>query len=165
MDKVEAIEMMRAELIKMVNERCDALIQVIQKGECEKIPDLNVLEYGLAWSTPSILKGKKPLAVKFRDGDRIETNTWKKVAQTILEDCNSNQDMHERLMQLRGIITGKQRIILGKDSGVMDVPLKIDEELYFEAKFDTESLLNVLVQKILEPVGYDYNRAIIEYKN
>lgn len=99
MDKVEAIEMMRAELIKMVNERCDALIQVIQKGECEKIPDLNVLEYGLAWSAPSILKGKKPLAVKFRDGDRIETNTWKKVAQTILEDCNSNQDMHERLME------------------------------------------------------------------
>lgn len=35
----------------------------------------------------------------------------------------------------------------------MDVPIKVDEELYFEGKFDTEAMLNMLEKKVLEPQG------------
>lgn len=32
----------------------------------------------------------------------------------------------------------------------MDVPIKVDQELYFEGKFDTEAMLNMLEKKVLE---------------
>jgi len=52
--------------------------------------------------------------------------------------------MHERLMQLRDKVFGRQRIIFGKVPEEMDVPLQIDKDLYFEAKFDTETLLTMM---------------------
>ena len=71
--------------------------------------------------------------------------------------------MHERLMQLRDKVAGRHRIILGSSSAGMDVPLKIDEDMFFEGKFDTESLMIVLTKRVLEPVGYDYSRIRICY--
>lgn len=62
--------------------------------------------------------------------------------------------MHERPMQLRGKVFGRQRTILGKDPAGMDAPIQIDKDLYFEAKFDTEALLTMMEKKVLEPVGY-----------
>lgn len=47
----------------------------------------------------------------------------------------------------------------------MDVPIKIDEGLYFEVKFDTEALLTMMTKKVLEPIGYDYSQIIIQYTN
>lgn len=52
--------------------------------------------------------------------------------------------MHERLIQLRGKVFGRQRTILGKFPERMDVPIQIDKDLYFEAKFDTEALLTMM---------------------
>ena len=68
-----------------------------------------------------------------------------------------------RLMQLRGKVFGRQRTILGRDPAGMDVPIQIDKELYFEAKFDTEALLTMMEKKVLEPVGYDFSGIIIQY--
>lgn len=45
----------------------------------------------------------------------------------------------------------------------MDVPIQIDKELYFEAKFDTEALLTIMERKILEPIGYDFSEIMIQY--
>ena len=47
--------------------------------------------------------------------------------------------------------------ILGSSPEEMDVPIKVDEELYFEGKFDTEAMLNMLEKKVLEPAGVDYS--------
>lgn len=58
---------------------------------------------------------------------------------------------------------GRQRIILGKSAEEMDVPIKIDEGLYFEGKVDTEALLTMMTKKVLEPIGYDYSQIIIQY--
>lgn len=66
-------------------------------------------------------------------------------------------------MQLSGKVAGRQRIILGKSAEEMDVPLKIDEALYFEGKFDIEALLTMMTKKVLEPIGYDYSQIIIQY--
>lgn len=66
-------------------------------------------------------------------------------------------------MRLSGKVAGRQRIILGKSAEEMNVPLKIDEEIYFEGKFDTEALLTMMFKKVLEPVGYDYSQIIIQY--
>ena len=37
----------------------------------------------------------------------------------------------------------------------MNVPLKIDDDLYFEGKFDSEYLMKMMTERVLNPVGYD----------
>lgn len=50
---------------------------------------------------------------------------------------------------------GHSRAILGAAPGNMDHPLKIGEGLYLESKYDTQTLLYVLVERVLPPIGYD----------
>ena len=44
-------------------------------------------------------------------------------------------------------VAGRWRTILGSSPEEMDVPIKVDEELYFEGKFDTEAMLNMLEKR------------------
>lgn len=44
----------------------------------------------------------------------------------------------------------------------MDSPIKIDDGIYMETKFDTESLLKVLTGRIFNAVGYDYSGIRLE---
>lgn len=163
MDYIEMVEKMREELIQMVNRKCDAMIQGYQNREQIACSENRVMESELAWIAPATLKGKKTIGLEFTSGVSVKTPTWKCVVQTIMQHCNSQPDMHERLMQLSGKVAGRQRIILGKSAEEMNVPLKIDEGLYFEGKFDTEALLTMMIKKVLEPVGYDYSQIIIQY--
>lgn len=162
MDYIKMLEEMQKELLSVSN-RCDALISWYQnQGEIVDSEPI-IAERELAWTSPATFKGKKPVAVKFASGETIETSTWLKLVQTILQHCNKQPDMHERLLQLRDKVAGRQRIILGSSAAGMDVPLKIDEDMYFEGKFDTEALLIMLTKRVLEPVGYDYTRIRIRY--
>ena len=106
-------------------------------------------------------KGRKPLELRLPSGDIIPVKTWKNVAQIILDDCNADSERHEILMQLRQVTSGRDRKILSNTPKGMDSPLKIDDNLYFESKFDTESLLNVLKGKVLNPTGYDTRNVYI----
>jgi hypothetical protein len=163
MDYIEKVEQIREELIQMVNWKCDAMLQMYQNGSQIACSENRVMESKLAWIAPTTLKGKKPIGLKFASGVSVKTPTWKSVVQTIMQHCNSQPDMHERLMKLSGKVAGRQRIILGKSAEEMDVPIKIDEGLYFEGKFDTEALLTMMTKKVLEPIGYDYSQIIIQY--
>ena len=109
------------------------------------------------------LKGKRPLEVQCALGEWIETPTWGKVAQKIVQTCNEQPDVHERFMEMCGKVAGRWRTILGSSPEEMDVPIKVDEELYFEGKFDTEAMLNMLEKKVLEPAGVDYSSIKIRY--
>lgn len=95
--------------------------------------------------------------------NRRGTPTWRKVAQKILQTCNEQPDIHERFMEMCGKVAGRWRTILGSSPEEMDVPIKVDEELYFEGKFDTEAMLNMLEKKVLEPTGVDYSSIKIRY--
>lgn len=163
MKYIELIEEIREELLQIVNQRCDALLWMYQNGEQNNYSWAETRECRLAWISPATLKGKRPLSLTFPSGETVATPTWKKLAQTILKHCNEQPDMHERLMQLRGKVFGRQRIILGEFPERMDVPIRIDQDLYFEAKFDTEALITMMERKILEPVGYDFSEIVIQY--
>lgn len=163
MKYIELIEEIREELLQIVNQRCDALLWMYQNGEQNNYSWVETRECRLAWISPATLKGKRPLSLTFPSGETVATPTWKKLAQTILKHCNEQPDMHERLMQLRGKVFGRQRIILGEFPERMDVPIRIDQDLYFEAKFDTEALITMMERKILEPVGYDFSEIVIQY--
>lgn len=163
MDYIEMVEKIRRELLQEVNWRCDALIRNYQEEEQGISSRSEDQKRALAWVSPATLKGKRPVSLTFASGETVATPTWKKVVQTILKHCNEQPDMHERLMQLRGKVFGRQRTILGKVPEEMDVPLQIDKDLYFEAKFDTEALLTMMERKVLEPVGYDFSGILIQY--
>ena len=122
-----------------------------------------IRESSLITVSPAELKGKRPLAVQFASGEWIETPTWRKVAQKILQTCNEQPDIHEKFMEMCGKVAGRWRTILGSSPEEMDVPIKVDEELYFEGKFDTEAMLNMLEKKVLEPAGVDYSSIKIRY--
>lgn len=112
---------------------------------------------------PARFKGEKPMAILFSDGRRIETNTWRKLVKTILEDCGAIPECRERLKQWRQVLHGPQRWVLHSDPSEMNVPLKIADGLYFEGYFDTEFLFRQLTQA-LELAGYDYTGLAIELR-
>ena len=43
----------------------------------------------------------------------------------------------------------------------MRSPVQIDEALYVETHYDTETLLRILTTRILDEVGYDYSKIKI----
>lgn len=162
MNYEQLIEELREEMLQLVNTKCDALLQMHQSGELRTNMKDTIRESSLITVSPAELKGK-PLAVQFARGEWIETPTWRKVAQKILQACNEQPDIHERFMEMCGKVAGRWRTILGSSPEEMDVPIKVDEELYFEGKFDTEAMLNMLEKKVLEPTGVDYSSIKIRY--
>ena len=67
-------------------------------------------------------------------------------------------------MQLRYMVSGNSRWILADTDQCLDVGIKVDEELYFEGKFDTEYLLKMMTERIFEKVGYPYEMIEIEVR-
>lgn len=88
-------------MLQLVNTKCDALLQMYQSGELRTDMKDTIRESSLITVSPAELKGKKPLAVQFARGEWIETPTWRKVAQKILQACNEQPDIHERFKSSR----------------------------------------------------------------
>ena len=114
---------------------------------------------------PGFFKGKTAVAVIFPDGVRVETPTWKKLAEVILKRCNDDTVKHNALMELRNHIQGRSRKLLGNGNAGMRSPIKIDRGLYMEAHYDTESLLRIMKTRILDAVGYDYRNIQVAIRN
>ncbi len=156
MDKetqLQHIEESRQRTHKMIDEQYDALIKKIESGEPITISKYTPERMSLMTS-PRLFKGHKPSEIIFPDGRSVETKTWREAVTDILQDCNADEQMHDTLMYLRGRTAGRLRYILSHDPEELDVPLKIDEGLYFEGKFDTEYLLKMLTERVLKPSGY-----------
>ena len=95
MNYEQLIEELREEMLQLVNTKCDALLQMYRSGEMHTDKRDTIRESSLITVSPAELKGKRPLAVQFAPGEWIETPTWRKVAQKILQTCNEQPDIHE----------------------------------------------------------------------
>lgn len=135
----------------ILNTACGDLTQYLEEGICAK-PLL---------APASMFKGTRPTAVILPRQGKVEAATWQNVVRAILLDCDSDPARHQRLMTLRNRIAGNFRWLLSDKPENLRTPLKINEGLYFEGKFDTEALLQSLMKKLLEPVGYDYSGIAI----
>ena len=140
-----------------INVRLSAMIDAMKLGE-EQLPSERKLPL---FVSPALFKGLKPVSLTFPDGREIAVSKWRDLATVLLQDCNADEACHENLHNMCGKVYGRNRIILGHDPLGMDVPLKVDEDIYFEGKFDTESLLKVLTERVLRPAGYDYRFVTI----
>ena len=107
MNYEQLIEELREEMLQLVNTKCDALLQMYRSGEMHTDKRDTIRESSLITVSPAELKGKRPLAVQFASGEWIETPTWRKVAQRILQTCNEQPDIHERFMEMCGKVAGR----------------------------------------------------------
>lgn len=148
---IELLEESRSRMHRLIDERYDELLGSLADGRrISEKPRTMALT-----SSPFLFKGEKPVSLTMRDGRTIPTPTWKSVALAVLKDCNNEPEMHQRLMNLRGSVAGRTRFILSANHDDMNVPLKIDDDLYFEGKFDSEYLMKMMTERVLNPVGYD----------
>ncbi len=162
---LQIIEENRKQIHRLVDEKFDSLIQRITNTDELTVNQSMYERHVSLVSEPSAFKGMKPVSVILPDGEEVITPTWKKAALAVLQDCNSNAFRHEMMMRLRGSVAGRFRIILGSDPSKMDVPLKIDNDLYFEGKFDTEYLIKMMTERVLKPTGYEYSGVVIHMRN
>ena len=155
------IERIRRECRQLVDSKFDALTsRVLEEGGAELKEDERVLTLA---AMPSAFKGKKPVSLILPGGAEVNTPSWKKAVTAILQDCNSNPRRHKWMLELRGRVFGNFRPLLAKTPEGMGAPLKIDEGLYWESKFDTEAMLRNLTDKLLSKVGYDYQGVVVRY--
>lgn len=169
MDVITELQTLREELIREIDAKIDQMIEKLQREQPEApqreyVPARNYESiYPLSIGT-GIFKGKRPTGVIFPNGERVESPTWKKVMEEILKDCCKDQTKLQLLLNLRGKILGRNRVLLGSETGKMRSPIKIDDALYVETHYDAETLLRILTTRILDEVGYDYSRIQIAVK-
>lgn len=152
----EMIKDSRTRMHQLIDKRFDELLDSIENGK-SILPETEILSLS---SPPFLFKGEKPSAI-IMNGNIIPTPTWKLVVTTILRACNNEPTMHNRLMELRGSVSGRSRYILSDCPKDMNVPLKIDDNLYFEGKFDSEYLIKMMTERVLKPIGFDYDKIDI----
>ena len=158
-EMIAMLEKSRERMHKAIDERIDGLIESVRTGQ--PITQKGIQHYDL--SEPAFLfKGKKPISITYPNGEKVITPTWLRVAEELLKDCNSDPQRHEALLQLRHKVGGKNRWLITASPEGMNVPIKIDRDLYFEGKFDTEYLLKMMTEKVFDRVGYPYEFIEIE---
>lgn len=113
----------------------------------------------------AFFKGKKPTGITLPDGTRKNVSTWKQLVTELLRDCVSDERKKAVLLELRGRIAGRNRTLLAATDENMRSPVKLCNYLYVESHYDTETLLHVVLKKILDPAGYDYSRVTVALKN
>ena len=110
---------------------------------------------------PYLFRGRKPAAVLFGE-ERVDVKSWREVFVAILTACN--KERHDTLMDLRGRLAGKIRVFLSDSPDRMTRPVKIDEGMYAETHYGSETLMHILVRRILDPARFDYSNISIIIK-
>ena len=169
MNTIQELQKLREELIREIDEKFDWVIDEVKNESVpsrqkeSRKPRNYEIRYPLNVGA-GIFKGKRPTGVIFADGRRTENPTWKSVAEELLKDCCKDSDQRQALMDLRGKVLGRNRVLLGSETGKMRSPVKIDEALYIETHYDAETLMRILTTRILDMVGYDYSKIRIAVK-
>lgn len=158
---MQEIEQSRVQMHQLIDREYDLFLQKLLDGIDEQSGN-PLFSYTSIAADPASLKGRKPLSLILPDGRELETHTWRQVVSGVLWHCNEDPVIHHRLMQMRDRVSGKQRIILGASPESMDVPLKLDDGLYMECKYDTETLLRVLRDRVLKDAGCDCSGFVIK---
>ena len=168
MDLYNELQNLRAELINDINIKFDSMLKQIDISKSNQSNHHVKKEYETIMPLcihSSAFKGKKPIAVIFRDGSRENVLNWKNVVSVILNDCIKDKNKKQQLYRLTGRISGRNRVLLSSSKLNMRSPIEIDSNLFMESHYDTETLIRILTTRILDPVGYDYSEIHIAIRN
>jgi hypothetical protein len=122
-------------------------------------------EYGFSLKrTPAhYFVGRKPAAVLFGD-ERVPVKKWTDVYRLVYERVNQSPQAHEDLMYLRNKVGGNVRIFISDSPTGMRKPHKVDDSLYIETNYGTETMWHIMVDLILRYVRYDISGIRIVLK-
>lgn len=163
MNLINEIRENQNQLILMINTTFDELVKKVEK--MQRGEENDEMEYEITYpiTNTSVFKGKKPIAVKIQN-ERVITPTWKKVVENILKEVLEDEQMKNKIFGLRDVLLGRVRTRVSKKKDKMRSPLKLCDELYIETHYDTETLMNLLLE-ILDSISYDYNNIKVVIKN
>jgi len=160
---VSEIRKKQDEVILMVNSAFDEIVKKVSQLSVSDIKEYNDYEITYPISNTSGFKSKKVIAV-ILNNQRIIAPTWKTVVQIILSDAIQDEEKKKRLYSLCDKLLGRKRKRLSSNYEDMRSPLKVDKNLYIETHYDTETLMNLLLQ-VLNEISYDYSSIKIAIKN
>ena len=167
MNILQEIEAMRKRMLQEINTEFDILIEHITKEENFGEPNEHISPYEMKYPLTAgagIFKGKKPTSVVIGE-ESIAIRTWKQLVEEVMIRCVKLEANKKQLEQLAGKIAGKKRLLLAKTADGMRSPLEISKNLFMETHYDTETLLNVLMTRILSPIGYDFSHIYVTVRN
>lgn len=149
----EMTEQIRAELHDMVDRQINDFQVRLKYGTPKIRTDI---EMSLS-TMPAYFKGKKPISIVYPDGTEVYASNWRQLAHHLLKGCTDDGVMLDRLHDLCGKVSGRDRLLFADSGDGMDVPIEFYPKMFFEGKFDTESLIKVITTRIFDPIGYDYS--------
>lgn len=152
----------RQHLLTLVNDIFNGLINKLENPNAVKSEASTELTIPLT-ANPNILIGKKAVAVVIGE-TRIPIKTWREAFKEIMSHCLQNPVYYDRLLGLRGRIAGKERVFVSGKPDTMKRPLRIGEDFYFETHYGTETLMHILVNRILAAIRYDCSAITIVFK-
>lgn len=160
---VNEIRKKQDEIIVMINSSFEEIIKEVSQISKSDIKENNDYEIIYPLTNTSGFKNKKVIAVILND-KRIIAPTWKSAVSIILSDALKNDDIKNKMYNLCDKLLGRKRTRLSSKSDGMRSPLELDENLYIETHYDTETLMNLLLQ-VLNEVSYDYSTVRIAIKS
>ena len=163
MNIINEIREKQNQLIVMINSTFDELVKKVEELQVGQNDYQTNYESEYPITNSTHFKGTKPIGVKIKNS-RLITPTWKKVIETILLEVMKDELMKEKILALRDVLLGRVRTRVSKTSENMRSPLKLCDDLYIETHYDTETLINLLLE-ILNTISYDYNDIKIVIKN
>ncbi len=165
MNIIEEIEIARQRVIQQVNTEFNALLERAAKSGNDIRTESRPYELRYPRAAGSgMFKGKKPMAVMIGN-ESFEVKTWKELVKAVMEKCTESKDNIIRLYELAGHISGKKRVLLATSDEGMRSPIEIAKHMYMETHYDTETLLNILITRILMPIGYDVGHVWVVIRN
>jgi len=162
MDVISEVKATQACLEQEIRRVFEELLKRLQNTE-EPSESVGETIYPLS-ADPSIFKGRTPTCVLF-GSERAIAHTWKNVFKLLILECNKNTEHHKTLMELRNKILGRDRILLSDNPLGMRRPFQIDKKMFAETHYDTESLMRILLHRILDEVGFDYSNISVAVRN
>ena len=155
MNIIQEIEEMRQRILREINTEFDRIIDTVSKNSnnitAEVVP--YAMRYPLL-ADSGIFKGKKPVSVIIGE-ESFDVKTWKELVKVIMDKCIESTDNIIHLYELAGKVSGKKRVLLATSPKNMRSPIENTNRMYMETHYDTETLLNILINRILIPIGYD----------
>lgn len=161
MNILEEIEAARQRIIREINAEFDRMADSISRNSDNITAE--PIQYEITYpitADSGIFKGKKPISVII-GGERTDVKTWKEIVKVVMEKCIESNDNIIKLYQLAGKISGQKRVLLANSGENMRSPIEITNHLYMETHYDTETLLKILITRILAPIGYNTNEISV----
>ena len=64
--------------------------------------------------------------------------------------------MHEKLWSIVDNMQGRTRSIMAHSAEELENPMRIGDGIYMECRYDTETLLRLMMKRIFDVIGYEY---------